>query len=112
MLVPLQSQRRHTKTLNQDKEYKYTGPSSSNIINATDIFSSSCNKLRVYKTQHIQTFCTTSDAEFLLQPKDNQKATPLSRLWEEWDAFYRFCRIYTVTGMVRFFISFYLNEGF
>ncbi|KAL1805887.1 hypothetical protein ACET3Z_028955 [Daucus carota] len=100
MLVPLQSQRRHTKTLNQDKEYKYTGPSSSNIINATDIFSSSCNKLRVYKTQHIQTFCTTSDAEFLLQPKDNQKATPLSRLWEEWDAFYRFCRIYTVTGMV------------
>ncbi|XP_017223592.2 umbelliferone 6-dimethylallyltransferase, chloroplastic-like isoform X1 [Daucus carota subsp. sativus] len=98
--IALPSQRRHAKILNQDKKYKYTGPSSSNnIIKAREILSSSC-KLKAYKNQRLQTFCTTSDAEFLLHPNDNRKATPKSRLWEEWDAFYRFCRIYTVNGMV------------
>ncbi|KAK1381909.1 Homogentisate phytyltransferase 1, chloroplastic [Heracleum sosnowskyi] len=43
---------------------------------------------------------TTLEHELILQPKDDEKATPQSDLWRKWDAFYRFCRLYSVVGTI------------
>ncbi|XP_017223511.1 umbelliferone 6-dimethylallyltransferase, chloroplastic isoform X1 [Daucus carota subsp. sativus] len=40
------------------------------------------------------------DGGKVVQPKDDKKEKRKRSLWEQWDAFYRFCRMYTVTGMV------------
>ncbi|KAL1826300.1 hypothetical protein ACET3Z_004712 [Daucus carota] len=48
-----------------------------------------------------QTFgASTLEHEFILQPKDDEKAKPQNDLWRTWDAFYRFCRLYSVIGTI------------
>ncbi|XP_017220887.1 umbelliferone 6-dimethylallyltransferase, chloroplastic-like isoform X1 [Daucus carota subsp. sativus] len=96
-----ESATKHTKILYQNKENIYTRLCSHiNILDSTDIFRSSCNQQRTYRDQLVQTFRTTSNGEFVIEPNDDKKVTPQSNLWAKWDAFYRFCQLYTATGVV------------
>ncbi|XP_063939969.1 umbelliferone 6-dimethylallyltransferase, chloroplastic-like isoform X4 [Daucus carota subsp. sativus] len=96
-----ESATKHTKILYQNKENIYTRLCSHiNILDSTDIFRSSCNQQRTYRDQLVQTFRTTSNGEFVIEPNDDKKVTPQSNLWAKWDAFYRFCQLYTATGVI------------
>nr|WIL06372.1 umbelliferone dimethylallyl transferase [Kitagawia praeruptora] len=101
-LASPQLQRRLIRIINRDyKEKIYCGFSCNKITASKESFSSSCNKPTRDRKQLGQTFgATTPEHEFILQPKDGQEATPQSDLWRKWDAFYRFCRLYSVTGTI------------
>lgn len=101
-LTSLQLQRKLKKIINRDcNENKYCGFPRNKITASIESFSSSCNNPTRNKNQLAQNLgATTLEHELIFQPKDDQEATPQSDLWRKWDAFYRFCRLYSVIGTV------------
>ncbi|XP_074356801.1 umbelliferone 6-dimethylallyltransferase, chloroplastic-like [Apium graveolens] len=101
-LTSVQLQRRLKNVINLDcKENKNCGFSCNKITASIESFSSSCNKSTRDKSQLAQNLgATILEHELTLQPKDGEEATPQSDLWRKWDAFYRFCRLYSVIGTI------------
>lgn len=100
-LSSVQWQRRHQQIWNTDRENNCIRFSCNKSLDSTKSFFSSCNKPITHRNQLLQTFTATSYGdEFVLQPKDDQKATLLSKIWKSWISIYRFSRPYTLIGIV------------
>lgn len=98
-----EQQRRLIRTINRDyEENRYCRFSSNKIKASIESISSSCSDKPTRDINQLgQTFgASTLEHEFILQPKDDEKAKPQNDLWRTWDAFYRFCRLYSVIGTV------------
>uniref|UniRef100_A0A166CLA1 Homogentisate phytyltransferase n=1 Tax=Daucus carota subsp. sativus TaxID=79200 RepID=A0A166CLA1_DAUCS len=98
-----EQQRRLIRTINRDyEENRYCRFSSNKIKASIESISSSCSDKPTRDINQLgQTFgASTLEHEFILQPKDDEKAKPQNDLWRTWDAFYRFCRLYSVIGTI------------
>nr|WGL08436.1 phytyltransferase PT2 [Angelica dahurica] len=94
--LTLQTQRRHAKILNGNKEFPFRVVSCDKNLDSRKNFSSSCEKpIRTHRSELLQTVGATSDGEVIIQPKDDYEATWQSTLRRKWDAFCIFSRPYS-----------------